>query len=230
MAEQFDGGIQDETNEDLEIQGFIDTGIDSSRVLAESSSTLMTIVSGKFQELATVMQQMAIFAEEHILAEHLHVHMFHKHRSCRGHCNKFPLITELNVGSTVKSGGKFFSAGRQSTAVNMLMNEMIHAKDLDDNGKRFYHDFVFDWDDPAIPPGIKQLKNNPFMPGNTLWPHEDDNYIVGFDEMLIDYQEGLTENDLRKPKFVKRKSQCIVMTWDEYYSGINEVYKQYLVI
>jgi len=230
MAE-YDGGMQDETNEDLEITGFIDTGMDSTRVMVESTSTVLGFVSWQFAELAKIFREIQRIGEEKLLIEHLHVHQFHKHRSCTGHCSS-EMILETLVNSTifVASGGKFFSNKQQNTLVNLLLNEMVHVKDFDDNNRIFFHDFIFDWDDPKLPPALQQLKNNPFMPGNTLFPHDDDSYVIQFTEYLIDYLEKTNLSEYRKPKLKRRTHPCEVITWDEYYSQINDSFKEYLVI
>jgi len=233
MAEEiFDGGIQNETNLDLDISGSTDTGIGGSQKLLGSMSTINNINAIKFRELALLFKSMVDMIRDRLLREHKHVHQFHKHRSCIGHCDSSPLILKTMINSSifVLSGGKFFSNGYQNTVVNLLLNEMFHAKDLDDNKTRFFHDFIFDWDDPKLPPGIKQLKDNPFMPGNTLYPHADDSYTIAFNELLIGYLDSSKLSKYRKPKLIKRSKQCKVITWDEYYSNINEYYKQYLVI
>lgn len=235
MAEEYDGGTQDESNEELDIEGFIDTGIDSTRVLTESTSTLISMAGSNFNALTKLFTQMVDMIENELLKEHKHVHLFHKHRSCQGHCNSVKLTLEMLLGSAifVMSGGKFFANGHQNTLVNLLLNEMVHHKDLDDNGKVFFHDFIFDWDDRNIPPAIKQLQNNPFMPGATLHPHTSEDYIIAFNEYLIDYLNNFDEikqGKPRKPKLMKRSKTCTVISWNEYYSNINEYYKQYLVI
>lgn len=230
MAE-YDGGLQTESNEDSEITGFIDTGMDSTRVIAESSSTIFAFISGQLAELTRVFREIQYVGEDELLKLHLHVHQFHKHRSCTGHCSS-SLILETLVNSTifVASGGKFFSNPQQNTLVNLLLNEMIHDKDLDDNGQIFFHDFVFNWDDPNLPPAIRQLQNNPFMPGNTLYPHNDDSYTIRFTELLLDYLEKNSLSDYRKPKLLQRNHECQIINWNEYYSQINDTFKEYLVI
>jgi len=233
MAEQYDGGSQTETNEDLDVEGYVDTGINSAKVLVESSSTLMSSAASAFATLEKLFTSMVTMLDEELLNEHLHVHQFHKHRSCQGHKNTSPLELEMVLGNGlfVSSGGKFFANGHQHTAVNMLLNEMIHNKDLDDNGKIFFHDFIFDWEDPQLPPGIKTLKNNPFMPGNTLYPYKEESYVLAFNEYLIDYLDNnVIKDGYRKPKILKRSTPCIVMSWNEYYSQINDCFKEYLVI
>jgi len=232
MVDKYDGGIQDETNLDLNISGSIETGVADSQKLIGSVSTINSINAIKFKELAILFKALVDMIRDELLREHQHVHQFHKHRSCTGHCDSSPLMLKMMLNSSifVLSGGKFFANGHQNTVVNLLLNEMVHAKDLDENKLRFFHDFIFDWDDPKLPPAIKQLRNNPFMPGRRLFPYTSDSYSIAFNEILIRYLDMSPLYKYRKPKLIKRYKPCKIISWDEYYSGIHEYYKQYLVI
>ncbi len=232
MVDKYDGGIQEETNSDLDITGSIDTGVETTTPILSSIATNMSVNVQKFKEVTILFKSLVDLINNELLREHKHVHQFHKHRSCNGHCDSSPLILKMMLNSSifVLSGGKFFANGYQNTVVNLLLNEMFHAKDLDDNKERFFHDFIFDWDDPKLPPGIKQLKDNPFMPGSRLYPYTEDSYSLAFNEILIGYLDSSNLSGFRKPNILNRMKQCKIISWDDYYSGINEYYKQYLVI
>jgi len=221
-----------------DVGGSIDTGVSGSESLMGSNATLIAMGAAQMAQLAIKLRAMVDLIDLELLKEHQHVHRFHKHSSCGGHCNSAGIELEmfLNNALFVQSGGRFFANAHHNTASSLLLNEMIHKQDLDGNGLIYGVDFMIDLDDPKIPPAIKNVKNNPFFHpavppesffGNS-YPNTEPSLEIGQDDLFFDYQNNDTSVNDRSPKVLKRKLKII--SWDEYYAGIDEYYREYAVI
>jgi hypothetical protein len=80
------------------------------------------------------------------------------------------------------------------------------------------------WDDPSLPPAIKQLVGNPYMPGNMMHPYVDPEYIIKLNEYLIDYYDNNNSRLTKRiPRLIKRRQPCKFISWNEYYSEVSHL-------
>lgn len=225
---------EDDTSK-LHMSGYIDTGLDSAQVLIDSIVILANSVTQDLKERALAIDTTSEWAVETIAMHHHHIHTFHKHKSCVGHCgeNMISAMT-LKDGVIVLSGGRLYANGHGGTLVNMLVNEAVHAKDLEENGLIFGHDFIFDWESEGLPPALYALRNHPFLSNylgdGSFVPGSRTDIEIPMDIRMLGYSYYHHHDHTIDIPYMINRGSINIITWNEYYSSVPDVYKRYLVI
>ncbi len=203
------------------------------------------------QQVDTMWLQVLLEWEKHLLicreyAEYhynqiFHQHNFHKHDSDRGHSAKDGISTSGNCGTFY-----LFRSLGYCPLVQVLNREMRSNIDEDFNGKCYWHDFCFDYEDKTLPRNVKEQMCGFSMPGypKRFIYSKDNDWLANKSTKTLHYDNefDIIQGRFKKyptkyrdvidalPIFYRRRSTVKVITWKSYLQSLPGKFKSKFLI